>query len=102
MGTKVLTDNLIHNSTTAVGGEEDIMRKKQFLAALERHGIGAPSGILLMCSIPTTNGGMRCVSLLNYADSKHKVNYRMALADLLREKDKVEKEIETSRSEANG
>ena len=38
----------------------------------------------------------------SYADAKHKVNYRMALADLLREQDKVGKEIETSRSEANG
>jgi hypothetical protein len=69
------------------------MTEKQFFAALVRHGIGAPDGVFLMCSIPTADGGMRCVSLLNYADAKHKVNYRMALADLLREKDKVEKEI---------
>jgi len=78
------------------------MTEKQFLAALACHGIGAPDGVFLMCSIPTANDGMLCISLLNYADAKHKVNYRMALADLLREKDKVEKEIETSRSEANG
>jgi hypothetical protein len=70
------------------------MTEKQFFAALVRHGIGSPDGAFLMCSIPTANGGMRCVSLLNYTDAKHKVNYRMALADLLREKDKVEKEIE--------
>lgn len=99
----MLTDNLIHNNTTAVGGEEeDIMRKKEFLAALERHGIGAPSGILLMCSIPTTNGGTRCISLINYADAEYKINYRRALAALLREKDIVEQEIEASRSLANG
>lgn len=99
----MLTDNLIHNSTTPVGGEEeDIMRKKQFLAALERHGIGAPSGILLLCSIPTTNGGTRCISLINYADAEYKINHRRALAALLREKDIVEQEIEASRSRANG
>ena len=76
--------------------------EKQFLAALGRHGIGAPSGIFLMCSIPTANGGMRCISLINYADAEYNINYRRALAALLREKDIVEQEIEASRSRANG
>lgn len=78
------------------------MTEKQFLAALERHSIGAPNGVFLMCSIPSANGGMRCVSLLNYADAKYRVNYRRALAALLREKDIVEQEIEANRSQANG
>jgi hypothetical protein len=77
------------------------MTEKQFLATLERHGIGAPDGVLLMCSIPTANGGTRCISLINYADAEYKINYRRALAALLREKDMVEQEVEASRSRAN-